>query len=223
MCKFPEFQELFGEYPYSWNSRIFLRNSWNSGIPWESVEEWEVLGNPRGLQWSNNSCAFDAVLSVLYDIWQDNPTERPVQFKDINFEFLGQVADGFSETNLQNSTYTLEEVRDFMRLSLQRVDSTLFPWGGYTGIHHILDYLLVTDYSVTSSSARCPNDHALKAADLDVSSCQIPVLSQSPNIQAFVDNHSIECVSRCRVCHSHIIWHHVFEDTPAVIAFDLSQ
>ena len=42
------------------------------------------MDNPRGSQWSNNSCAFDAVLSVLYNIWLDNTQERTVQLKDIN-------------------------------------------------------------------------------------------------------------------------------------------
>ena len=179
--------------------------------------------NPRGLQWSNNSCAFDAVLSILYNVWQDNATERTVQFKNINIEYLGQIADGFSQTRLRDSVYTLEEVRDFMRRSLERADPAVFPWGGYTGIQYILDYLLVTGRSVTSSSVRCPNDHPLNAADLVASSCQIAVLCQSPNIQAFINDQSVECTSRCRVCHSHIVRRHVFEDTPAVIVFDLSQ
>ena len=190
----------------------------------DTTECHALIGNPKGLQWSNNSCAFDAVLSVLYNIWQDNATERTFQFKNINIEYLGRIADGFSLTSLQDSApYTLEEVRDSIRRSLQRADPAVFPWGGYTGIQYILDYLLVTDRSVTSSSVRCPNDHPLNAADMAASSCQIAILRQSPNIQAFIDNQSVECASRCRVCHSHIIRRHVFEHTPAVIAFDLSQ
>ena len=110
------------------------------------------MGNPRGLQWSNNSCAFDAVLSILYNLWQDNATERSVQIKDINDVYLGQIVDGFSQTGLRDPAYTLEEVRDFMRRSLQRTDPATFPWGGYTGIQYILDYLLETGHSVTSSS-----------------------------------------------------------------------
>ncbi len=45
----------------------------------------------------------------------------------------------------------------------------------------------------------------------------------STNIQAFVDDQSIECASRCHVCRSHIVRRHVFEDSPAIIAFDMSQ
>ena len=119
---------------------------------------------------------------------------------------------------------TLEEVRDFMQRSLQRADPVAFPWGGYTGIQYILDYLLGTNRSVTSLSVRCPNEHPLhKADDLVASSCQIVILCQSPDIQAFIDDQSIECASRCHVCHSHIVQRHIFKDTPAVIAFDMSQ
>ena len=70
--------------------------------------------NPRGLQWSNNSCAFDAVLSVLYNIWQDNPAVRMLQYKDVNNEYLGKMVDGFLQTRVCTE-YTLEEVHDSMR------------------------------------------------------------------------------------------------------------
>ena len=189
----------------------------------DTMEHHGQIGNPRGLQWSNNSCAFNAVLSVLYNIWQDNATERTVQFKNINVEYLGWIADGFLQTRVRDTAYTLEEVRDSVRRSLQRADPAVFPWGEYTGIQYILDYLLGTHHSVTSSSVRCPNEHPLNRADQVASSCQIPILRQCTNIQAFVDNQSIECASRCLVCHSHVIQRHIFEHTPAVIAFDLSQ
>ena len=71
----------------------------------DTMEHHGQIGNPRGLQWSNNSCAFNAVLSVLYNIWQDNTAERTVQFKDINDEFLGHIADGFSQTGLQDTVH----------------------------------------------------------------------------------------------------------------------
>ena len=190
-----------------------------------AAEHRALINSPRGLQWSNNSCAFDAVLSILYNIWQDDATERTVQFKDINDEYLGEIARGFSQTRLRDTAYTLEEVRDSMRQHLQRADPATFPWGRYTGIQYILDYLLAMNRPVTSSSVRCPNDHPLRRADLLASSCQITVLRQCPDVQVFVDNQSIECASRCHVCQSHIIRCHAFEDTPAatVIAFDLSQ
>ena len=110
-----------------------------------------------------------------------------------------------------------------MRQRLERVDPVVFAWGRYTGIQCILDYLLSTSHPVTLSSVRCPNDHPLHRANLSASSCQITVLRQCPNVQAFVDDQSIECASRCHVCQSHVVRQHIFEDTPAVIAFDLSQ
>ena len=180
--------------------------------------------SPRGLQWSNNSCAFDAVMSILYNVWLDNVTERTVQFKNINNEYLGQIADGFSQTTAQGtaSAYTLEEVREFLRRRLHRANPTVFAWGRYTGIQNIMDYLLATSQPVTSSSLRCPNNHPLDRAGSLTSSCQITILRQCPDIQAFINDQSIECASRCCVCRSHLIRQHVFEDTPAVIVFDMS-
>ena len=202
-----------------------------SGIPsnrskadLNTTEHHAPMGNPRGLQWNNNSCAFDAILAVLFNIWQDDATERTAQFKDVNEEYLGRIVDGFSNTRPRSSTnYTLEEVRDFLRQRLQRADPVTFPWGGYAGIQQILDYLLNTDRIVTSSSVRCPNNHPLKNADLASSSCHISILRQCPNIQAFINDQSIECASRCRICHSHIVRKHIFEDSPAIIAFDMTQ
>jgi hypothetical protein len=188
-----------------------------------TTEHRTPIGSPRGSQWSNNSCAFDAVLSVLYNVWQENAVERTAQFKEINNEYLGKIADGFSQTRLRGTEYTLEEVRDSMQRYLERVDPAAFPWGRYTGIQYILDYLLDMDHSVTSSSMRCPNGHPLNRDDLLASSGQITILRKCPDVQAFVDDQSIECASRCRVCQCHIIRQHVFQDTPAIIAFDLSQ
>jgi hypothetical protein len=205
--------------------------SWSKAGPSQiatlAEQQPALITNPRGLQWSNNSCAFDAVFSVLYNIWQDDPKERTSHFRDINFEYLGEIADGFSHTRFPDTAYTLEQVRDFTRRRLQRANPAVFPWGRYTGIQYILDYLLGTSTgrSVTSSSLRCPNNHPLITGRdyMVASSCQISILRQSSNIQAFIDNHTIECGSRCRVCGSHIIRHHFFENTPPLLAFDLSQ
>jgi hypothetical protein len=71
--------------------------------------------SPHGTQWSNNSCAFDAVMSILYNIWQDNTVVQAIHFKDINNELLGQISDSFSQTRPQGTAYSLEDVCDFVR------------------------------------------------------------------------------------------------------------
>ncbi|KAF8220324.1 hypothetical protein L208DRAFT_1334437, partial [Tricholoma matsutake] len=70
--------------------------------------------NPCGTQWSNNSCALDAVISVFYNIWKDDTVVRAIQFKDINNEFLGQISDSFLQTRPQGTAYSLEDVHDFV-------------------------------------------------------------------------------------------------------------
>jgi len=42
----------------------------------DTTDRQALIGNPMGLRWSNNSCAFDAVLTFLYNVWLDNTTDR---------------------------------------------------------------------------------------------------------------------------------------------------
>ncbi|KAF8223225.1 hypothetical protein L208DRAFT_1053752, partial [Tricholoma matsutake] len=170
----------------------------------------------------NNSCAFDAVISVLYNIWLDDTTLQTTQFRDINDQYLGQVATSFSQSRPQGP-YSLEDVHDFIQCHLQRLNPVCFAWGHYTSIQNILDTFLATSHPITSSSMFCPNDHPLYNDERLSSTCQITLLHQCPSMQAFVDDQSIECTSCCPSCQSHLIRKHVFVHAPPIIAFDMSQ
>ncbi|KAF8238540.1 hypothetical protein L208DRAFT_1490316, partial [Tricholoma matsutake] len=74
-----------------------------------------------------------------------------------------------------------------------------------------------------SSSSHCPNNHPVDRADVLTSSCQIILLHESSTIQAFVDDHYIVCASCCHVCGEHLTRQYAFEESPAMIAFDMSQ
>jgi hypothetical protein len=136
---------------------------------------------------------------------------------------MGHIADSFSQTRPHGTAYSLEEVRDYIRHRLQRVNPVIFFWGCYTGIQSILDVFLSTDRSIMSSSSHCPNNHFVDRADVLVSSCQIILLHECSTIQAFVDDHYVVCASRCHVCREHLTRRYVFEESPTIIAFDMSQ
>ena len=178
---------------------------------------------PRGSQWSNNSCAYDVVISILYNIWLDNSTLRSEQFRNINSQHLGQIATSFSQTQPQGTAYSLEDVRDFMRRRLQRIDPVSFAWGHFTSIQSILDHFLTANHPITSSAMHCPNNHPLNRDERLSTSCHISLLHHHATIQTFIDNQSIECASRCHACQSHLVRSHVFVCAPAILAFDMSQ
>ena len=162
--------------------------------------------SPRGSQWSNNSCAFDAVISLLYNIWLDDMNKRSIHFRHINEVHMGMISDSFSQTQFQNST----NIRDFVRRRLQRIDPISFAWGQFTSIQSILDHFLATSYPITSSLMFCPNNHPVNRDARLGSTCQITILQQCSTIQDFVDDQTIHCASSCQNCHSHLLRKQVF-------------
>ena len=148
---------------------------------------------------------------------------RSAQFKHINDQHLGQIADSFSQTWPQGTSYNLEDVRDFVQRRLQRIDPVRFAWGHFTSIQNILDHFLAAKCPITLSSMYCPNNHTANIDERSASTCQITILRQYQTIQTFINNQTIECASSCQTCHSHLIRKHVFTHPPPILAFDMSQ
>ncbi|KAK0488096.1 hypothetical protein EDD18DRAFT_1081991, partial [Armillaria luteobubalina] len=51
----------------------------------------------EGLEWSNNSCAYDAMLSILYNVWKQDTTQWVADFKRLNKEWLKALSDLFRQ------------------------------------------------------------------------------------------------------------------------------
>ncbi|KAF8874337.1 hypothetical protein BD779DRAFT_1402893, partial [Infundibulicybe gibba] len=48
----------------------------------------------RGTQWRDNSCAYDAVVTIFYNVWNDDSESWTEWFNSINKDCLGALADG---------------------------------------------------------------------------------------------------------------------------------
>ncbi|KAF8874671.1 hypothetical protein BD779DRAFT_1407399, partial [Infundibulicybe gibba] len=51
---------------------------------------------PVGTQWEANSCAYDAVVTILYNVWRDDTIAWTERFNALNTELLGVLATGFA-------------------------------------------------------------------------------------------------------------------------------
>ena len=80
-----------------------------------------------GLQWDsiNYSCAYDSLFVILYHIWNIDPLRWTTNFTEINQDYLGALAAGF--TKVLQGTLTLENVRDELRHDLHNLDPIKFP------------------------------------------------------------------------------------------------
>jgi hypothetical protein len=81
---------------------------------------------PPGSQWDgdNYSCAYDALFTILFNIWQSNPKKWKKLFKDSN-EYLSTLHDGFQK--YLRGVSTLEVAHDDVRTLLNYNDPVSFP------------------------------------------------------------------------------------------------
>jgi len=65
---------------------------------------------PLGVKWNENSCAYDATITVIHSLWGDNPSQWSHRFDIMNKELLGMMGEQFK--TVATNTEKLEMIRD---------------------------------------------------------------------------------------------------------------
>ena len=177
---------------------------------------------PKGICWSNNSCAYDPTVSILYNIWLDNPVEQSEAFELLSNRFLGLLARSF-RLHLEGE-YTLEEVRDYLRRALQHFDPARFAWGMYTSVHSVVDNILMTEFPVLTSKLICPSGHLVARPHIiSIKDCFVCLTRDHPeSLQGHLDEHQSITTSQCSSCLVQLVRQYRFACSPPMLAFDVS-
>ena len=149
---------------------------------------------PSGIVWSENSCAYDSVLTILHSIWKIDPSKWGNVFYNLNPNLLGSVVPGLVQHS--QSLTTLEIVWDKLRRKLQRVDSQKFRWGSFTSITALLDVILSDNMEVMSSQLVCSLGHQYDRQSIN-SGLIAPGITEYASISDWMTH--CQAVS-CRVC-----------------------
>ena len=89
----------------------------------------ENSSSPDGLIWDgdNYSCAYDALLTILYEIWSTDTKTWTRRFKEINQHHLKSASDCFKK--YMNSQASFEKARDTIRHEFHTQSPAQFPFG----------------------------------------------------------------------------------------------
>jgi hypothetical protein len=185
------------------------------------------LDVPLGTRWSNNSCAYDAVFVILFNIWRENPIASSTSWRTLESELLDLLITSFEThdsfpASLSGTSqhFSLEEIRDFMRRRLARI-STEFIFGRYTSVQCIIERFFKTRYPVTISDLMCPNGHVVDRHRSPTSSCEIIVFAQpGTSLQYCIDNFTHSTASKCTTCDTFLLRTTSFVQSPPIILFD---
>jgi hypothetical protein len=94
----------------------------------QKITTYDEDDAPPGSQWDGNnySCAYDALFTILFNIWVSKPKKWKRIFKDSN-QYLYTLHNGFQK--YMRGVGTLEVARDDVRTLLNDSDPILFPSG----------------------------------------------------------------------------------------------
>jgi hypothetical protein len=117
----------------------------------------DLIVTPYSVQWFNNSCAYDSVISILFNLWNEDKIRWSTCFAELNQTYLLTLSNAFHRHVA--GEYNLYEVREFLRRTLHRDSPDQFQWGELTSVHALFDYILKTPFQTTSSQTCCPDNH----------------------------------------------------------------
>jgi hypothetical protein len=185
------------------------------------------LNIPLGTRWQNNSCAYDAVITVLFNIWRGDAISETDSWGELQCELLDSLTQSFHKhEDIQVASasvpkFTLEQIRDFFRRRLARF-SAEFTFGSYASVHSVAERLLKTCAPITTSDLYCPNNHDILRNPSSTSNCEI-IINGGPSLQACVDDFTFETSSKCSTCNMYLSRVTTFIRTPPLLAFDLGN
>jgi hypothetical protein len=137
------------------------------------------LNEPKGLIWDgeNYSCAYDALFSVLWNIWLADPTKWTTRFATLS-ERMGILGQGFEDVG--NGILTIERIRNNIRQDLHHHFPDIFPYGHRgTSVAELANKMFHNVQVNASSQLQCMN---CDLCDDSVDDQLSPVIYGIPNI-----------------------------------------
>jgi hypothetical protein len=178
-------------------------------------------GTPRGLVWHRQSCAYDAVITPIFNLWAESRERWSEEFDALNADYLGALAANFS---LYEGTFQgLEKCRYILQQRLARDWPNDFVMFEESCIHTLLVKILTTQLTVTSSIHVCPAGHQCDRSVAPSDHCSNTVLDDYHSLQDFVHRYETHASAFCRVCGVRLVRRSSFNWLPPLLNFDLSH
>ncbi|KAG5222596.1 ATP-dependent DNA helicase [Salix suchowensis] len=174
---------------------------------------------PLGVKWDSNSCAYDAVLVVVYNAWKDRFKESTTLADN---DIMTKLAILFGQvvTGKRNLTY----VREKMRRLLEKAKPNTFVKGKYASVTDIASVLLSSSSTIRRIHQGCPNGHNI-ANSMTISQDDSFFPSTNPSIrssQESVVKESTKLRARCALCNVNLVNVAKFIALPNLLAVELT-
>ena len=178
--------------------------------------------SPAGITWDaeNYSCAYDAIFSILCDIWIQDPKKWTKWFCWLS-KPLERLAYNYRE--ILRGQKHLEAARNDVRQMLHKTDSNMFPYGKTgTNVIDLARNLMVGNQPVCSAELQCTTCNRIETVDPPENLMQI-MNNHSKSINDWFQIWQKQPANSCQNCKSmqHII--HKFPIAPEILMFSINM
>jgi hypothetical protein len=111
---------------------------------------------PIGMVWSQNSCAYDSIFTILFNIWCRDMDNWGTIFTQFGNEFCILLVNEF--TKYVRNEISLEVARDTVRKELDKT-SEYMRFGSYTSIEEVCETIFTTHDAIYRTYYQCPDNH----------------------------------------------------------------
>jgi hypothetical protein len=160
----PGFVAVKGSVPVNSSKKRKIEDEINLSASIEKTKTAQMImasndsSSPFGLIWDgeNYSCAYDALFTVLFEIWSSNPKVWTKRFKEINQHHLKSLFVCFKQ--YINGQTSFETARNNIRHGLHSQSPEKFAYGTKgTSVTTLTSVILAPNDSVAISSPECTN------------------------------------------------------------------
>ena len=181
--------------------------------------------SPDGLIWDgdNYSCAYDALLTILYEVWSTDTKAWTRRFKEINQCHLKSVSVCFKK--YMNGQASFETARDTIRNELHSQSPALFPYGTRgTNVSALVSAILAPRNFVAISSPECTNCEYSEASIDDRLNFVLHEKEDIPKSTShWLRSLVYETHGRCPECFSAMMQPISFKFAPNVLIFEINS
>jgi hypothetical protein len=170
----------------------------------------------------NYSCAYDALYTILYEIWSSDHKHWLERFKGINKTYLKHLAVGFKKFMQGKSTF--EMVRDDIRKKLHSKYKEKFPYGTVgTSVAVLTAEMLCPQDSIAFSYPTCLKCDYKGDPVSDRLSFMLSPLNEVKSTSSWLSSMQHETHERCPNCKHNLKQPIYFNDPPHILAFDVNS
>ena len=107
-----------------------------------------IVHQPLGVKWDRNSCAYDAILGILFNIWNEDHISHSRLFHK-SWRLGPRLNAHFSKIKKKQAGFSLE--RNLIRIHIARLIGNNDVYG-YNSLYNILNFIFLRDtvFSITN-------------------------------------------------------------------------